>query len=122
MCIRDRSSEDGLKNDAHLIIFPLLNSPMPVRKSLILFGTSYFIAYLIAAILFYKERIFLDVSYYLFHVVQSENFRVEHQRFILIPSQALAWLGVKLHLSLQTVILLNSINPVLYLWVLFSIT
>jgi hypothetical protein len=83
---------------------------------------SYFIVYLIAAILFYKERIFLDGCYYLFHVVQSESFRVEHQRFILIPSQVLAWLGVKLHLSLQTVILLNSINPVLYLWILFSIT
>ena len=89
------------------------------RSRLLIFGNIYFVVYTIFACVFYKERIFLDGSYYFFHVVQSENFRVEHQRFILIISQLLAWIGVKLHLPLWSVMMLNSINPVLYLWTLF---
>lgn len=80
-----------------------------------------FAAYFTGAILFRQERIFLDGSYYFFHVVQSENFWVEHQRFILIVSQLLAWTGVQLNLSLETVLLLNSLNPVIYLLFIFIV-
>ena len=80
-----------------------------------------FAAYFTGAILFRQERIFLDGSYYFFHVVQSENFWVEHQRFILIASQLLAWIGVQLNLSLETVLLLNSLNPVIYLLLIFIV-
>ncbi|MEO6167098.1 MAG: hypothetical protein ABIO46_04705 [Chitinophagales bacterium] len=91
------------------------------QKRLLIFGSGYFIIYLVAAILLSEERIFLDGSYYFFHVVQSENFWVEHQRFILIPSQLLTWTAVKLHFPLQIVLLMNSVNPVLYLFLLFFI-
>jgi len=76
----------------------------------------------VLAIIFFKERIFLDGSYYFFHVVQHETFHVEHQRFILAISQLLAVIGTKLHLSLNTVMILNSVNPVLYLWIFFLLS
>lgn len=91
------------------------------QKRLLIFGMIYFIIYLLAAIVLYEERIFLDGAYYFFHVVESENFWVEHQRFILVPSQLLAWIAVKFHLPLQMVLLANSVNPAVYLFVLFFI-
>ncbi len=80
-----------------------------------------FVAYFIGAVWFRHERIFLDGAYYFFHVVQSEHFWVEHQRFILVVSQLLAWCGVQFRLSLETVLLLNSLNPVVYLLFIFCI-
>jgi hypothetical protein len=92
------------------------------KNRLLSFALIYFILYLVGALIFYKERIFLDGTYYFFHVVQAENFWVEHQRFILIPSQLLLWIGVKLHLSLPILLVLNSVTPVLYLFILFLLS
>lgn len=93
----------------------------PHRKRLLVFSAVYFVVYFIGAAVYFKERVFLDGAYYFFHVVQSQHFHVEHQRFILAPSQLLAWLGVRLHLPLQVVLMLNSLNPVLYFLVLFAV-
>ena len=71
------------------------------------------------AVVFAKERFQADGAHYLLHVVQSENFRVEHQRYILIFSQLLAWVGVKVGASLSTIFVLNSLNPVLWFLALF---
>ncbi|MBX7141829.1 MAG: hypothetical protein K1X63_12190 [Chitinophagales bacterium] len=96
---------------------------MPVSfKRVLWIGNVWMLLYAAAAFIFSNERIFLDGSYYFFHVVQSENFHIEHQRFILAVSQLLALAGVKLNLSLQTVLLLNSLNPVVYLWILFLLS
>lgn len=93
----------------------------PHRKRLLAFSAVYFVVYFIGAAVYFKERIFLDGAYYFFHVVQSQQFHVEHQRFILVPSQLLTWLGVRLHLPLQLVLMLNSLNPVLYFLLLFGV-
>src|SRR5215471_14955501 len=90
-------------------------------KRLLTCALVYFVIYIAGAVYFFKERIFLDGAYYFFYVVNDENFRIEHQRYILIASQLLALFGVKLHLSLNTVMLLNSLNPALYLALLFSL-
>lgn len=71
------------------------------------------------AVVFAYERFQADGAHYLLHVVQSESFRVEHQRFILIFSQALPWAGVQLGLPLDSIIVLNAINPVVWWLVLF---
>jgi hypothetical protein len=71
------------------------------------------------AVVYANERFQADGAHYLLHVVQSENFRVEHQRFILIFSQALPWAGAQLGLPLNAIIILNSINPVVWWLVLF---
>ncbi|HYV90351.1 MAG TPA: hypothetical protein VE978_01150 [Chitinophagales bacterium] len=91
-------------------------------RRVLIFGNLYLLVYAVLAVYFFKERIFLDGSYYFFHVVQYETFHVEHQRFILVISQLLAVTGTKLHLSLNAVMILNSFNPVLYLWILFLLS
>lgn len=79
----------------------------------------YFIVTAVMAVWLFRERIFADAAYYLLHVVDSESFRIEHQRFILAPAQVLALLGAKFGLSLKAVMILNSLNPVIYFYVLF---
>lgn len=91
------------------------------KRRLPIIGSFYFIAYFIAAITLYKERLFLDGAYYFFNVLQNNDFWVEHQRFILIPSQFLTWAGIQFQFPLQQLMLLNSINPVLYLFILFIV-
>lgn len=56
----------------------------------------------------------MDAPYYFFHVVNEESFRIEHQRIILVLSQWLLLLGVKLHLSIPTLLALYSLTPVIY--------
>jgi len=97
----------------------LTNNPL---KRVLFFGNIYLLLYAALAVYFFKERIFLDGSYYFFHVVQHEGFHVEHQRFILAISQLLAVIGARLHFSLQAVMILNSLNPVFYLWIFFLLS
>lgn len=85
-------------------------------------GNLYLAVYAAFAGALYQERIFLDGSYYFFYVVQYGTFHVEHQRFILGISQLLAVLGTKLNAQINTLLILNSLNPVLYLWFLFLLS
>jgi hypothetical protein len=86
-----------------------------------IFGCIILAAEFILCIIFYKERIFLDGAYYFFHVVQSQHFCIEHQRYILAISQLLPCLGSWFHLPLNALLILSSVNPVLYDAVLFYI-
>ncbi|TND09444.1 MAG: hypothetical protein FD123_1250 [Bacteroidetes bacterium] len=93
-----------------------------IRRDKIVFLTGthlYFLVTAIMAVIFFRERIAADAAYYLLQVVDSENFRIEHQRFILGASQALPLLGVKIGLSLKAVMILNSLNPVIFFYGLF---
>lgn len=80
---------------------------------------AFFALMTIFAIVFANERFQADGAYYLFKVVNFETFQVEHQRFILIASQALPLAGVKLGLPLSVVILLNSLNNVVFFYLIF---
>ncbi len=81
--------------------------------------TWFFFVMAVFAILFAKERFQADGAHYLLHVANSENFRIEHQRFILAFSQFLPWIGVKLGGSLNLIFILNSLNAVLWFYILF---
>jgi hypothetical protein len=73
------------------------------------------------AVVYADIRFQADGAYYLLHIVQSETFRVEHQRYILAISQLLPLLGIKLGLSMKTVVVLNSLNNVVYFFGLFML-
>lgn len=80
----------------------------------------FFLLTAVLAMVFYRERIQSDSAYYLFHLVDGESFRVEHQRYILACSQFLPLLGVKLGLGMKGVMLLYSLNHVLWFYLLFA--
>ncbi|MCX6310610.1 MAG: hypothetical protein NT084_03140 [Bacteroidetes bacterium] len=73
----------------------------------------------IFAIVFAQERFQADGAYYLFKIVNSGQFQIEHQRFILAVSQVLPLIGVKLGWSLNTIIVLNSLNNVVVFYLVF---
>ncbi|MGL4598966.1 MAG: hypothetical protein ACRCYO_15720 [Bacteroidia bacterium] len=83
---------------------------------------AFYIVMAILAVVFYQERLQADAAYYFYYVVDSENFRIEHQRYILGASQILPWLGVKIGLSLKALMILQSLNPVFWFYGLFLFT
>jgi hypothetical protein len=79
----------------------------------------FFIAMAVFAIVFAKERFQADGAYYLFKIVNSGHFQIEHQRYILAVSQALPLLGAKLGMSMNAIIVLNSLNNVVFFYLVF---
>lgn len=73
----------------------------------------------IFAIVFAKERFQADGAYYLFKIVNNEDFQIEHQRYILAFSQALPLLGAKLGMSMNAIFILNSLNNVVFFYLVF---
>ncbi len=82
----------------------------------------FFIGMAVFAIVFAGERFQADGAYYLFKVVNTESFHVEHQRYILAASQALPLLGAKMGLSLDTIFILNSLSNVVFFYLVFCYT
>lgn len=92
---------------------------MQTRNYFPLLTNLFFIAMAIFAIVFAQERFQADGAYYLFKLVNYGQFQIEHQRFILAVSQVLPWLGVKLGMSLNSIIILNSLNNVIFFYLVF---
>ena len=64
---------------------------------------------------FAQERLYADSGYYLARVVNEGGFRIEHGRWVLALAQLLPLIGTKLGLSLKTLVLLHSLNNVVWL-------
>lgn len=67
------------------------------------------------ALRYADERLYSDSGYYLARVINEGTFRIEHGRWVLALSQMLPLLGVKLGLGLRALILLHSLNNVVWL-------
>lgn len=67
------------------------------------------------AVRFADQRIYADSGYYLARVINEGNFHIEHGRWVLALSQVLPLIGVKLGLSMGTLILLHSLSNVIFL-------
>jgi len=80
-----------------------------------------FATLIVFSVIFYKERIFADSSYYLFKVIDHKSFWIEHNRFILIFSQIFPLFGVLAGLSLKTVLILYSIGHSIFFYSIFLI-
>lgn len=73
----------------------------------------------VMSILLYKERLFADASYYLFHLVNDGGLHVEHGRVVLGLSQILPYLGYLLGLPLKLIMILSSFGHELFYYLLF---
>ncbi len=75
----------------------------------------------VMAVCFFEERLCADSSYYIIRVINHESIWVEHNRFILMFSQWLPLIGVKLGLGTKAVLCLYSIGHVIFFYVIFLI-
>jgi hypothetical protein len=96
------------------LIVKLLNKNIVEHSLFLLLG--------IFAYLLFEERLYADSSYYIFRVVNNQNFYFEHNRFILILSQIIALVAVKTGMGLKTVLCLYSIGHVAFFYAIFLIT
>ena len=78
-----------------------------------------FFVLMLMSIFLYKERMFADASYYLFHAINSGWFHVEHGRTVLALSQILPVLGTWLQLPLKVVLVLGSLGHEFFYYSVF---
>jgi len=84
--------------------------------------TILFLFYGFLCIHFYVERTTLtDNAFYLFKMVQTESFNVEHLRYGAVTTQWLVVLLIKIHASLKTILLAYSLNVYLQYLFIFCI-
>lgn len=71
------------------------------------------------SIILYKERLFADASYYLFHAINKGWFHIEHGRTVLGISQLLPIIGTYFYLPLKFLMVLASLGHELFYYALF---
>lgn len=76
-------------------------------------GTLIFLA--VFSIQFAAERLYSDSGYYLARVINEGMFRIEHGRYVLALSQVVPLIGSKLGIPMGALILLHSLNNVVFL-------
>ena len=82
----------------------------------------FWLVYFSLSIYFFVERTtYADSGYYLFNIIQKENFNFEHFRYTSFLTQWLAVLAVKLNMPLKVVMLMYSLGISIYLFVIFLI-
>lgn len=80
-----------------------------------------FFVLMLMSIFLYKERMFADASYYLFHAINTQWFHVEHGRTVLAFSQVIPILGTWLHLPLKVVLVLGSLGHEVFYYSVFLV-
>ncbi len=80
-----------------------------------------FFILMIMSVFLYKERMFADASYYLFHAINSQWFHIEHGRTVLAFSQIFPIIGTWLHLPLKMVLVLASVGHEFFYYSVFLI-
>jgi hypothetical protein len=89
------------------------------KRAVLLFGCTFFLVQSVLAIIFYRERLFADSSYFLFQPINNGWFSIEHKRFLLAACQVLPLIGSYLGFSLKTLLILYSLNHVVFFLSLF---
>lgn len=75
----------------------------------------------VMALWFFQERLYSDTGFYLAKVVHYESFWVELNRFILVFSEWIPLLLIKLGASMKTVLLGYSLGHVLFFYVVYLV-
>ncbi len=69
------------------------------------------LALLVMAIFFFKERmLYIDAPHMLFRIINDGQFHIEEHRYGSFISQLFPWLGVRLHVPLEGLMILYSIG------------
>lgn len=76
----------------------------------------------VLAVVFFRERLLADSGYYLMRMINNGWPWVEHQRYILILSQILPWAGTVAGLPMTFILLLYSLNHVIFHFSVLYIT
>ena len=92
------------------------------NRWLILLQIALFAVLIAMAVVFFRERLLVDSGYYLLRMINHGWPWVEHQRYILVLSQILPWLGVVFQLPMKVILLLYSLNHVLFPLLVFYLT
>jgi len=93
----------------------------PYKKTILIYGGMFFLIQIILAVVFYRERLYADSSFFVFQTVNKGWFHIEHERFLLAACEVLPLIGSYLGLSMKTILILYSLNHVLYFLTLFLI-
>ncbi len=91
----------------------------PVWESVALHGVFLLLAGM--AWWLYRERLFADASYYLFHTLDKGYFRIDHQRLVLAFSQVIPLVGLYLGAGMKSLLVLHSLGHVVFYYAVFLI-
>jgi hypothetical protein len=91
------------------------------KNQVLIYGGVFFLIESIFAIIFYRERLLVDSSYYFLHSIQSGWFQIDHKRFILAFAEILPLIGSYLGLPLKALLIMYSLNHVFFFLALFLI-
>ena len=80
-----------------------------------------FLGWAVAAVYFYQERLYSDSAFYIGKVIHYEQFWVELSRYVLVLSQMLPLLLVKLGYSMKTVLIGYSLGHVLFFYGMYLV-
>lgn len=75
-----------------------------------------FLLWAVVAVYFYQERLYSDSAFYVAKVIHYEQFWVELSRYVLVFSQVLPLLLVKLGSSMKAVLIAYSLGHVLFFY------
>jgi len=81
-----------------------------------------FIVLGVSAFLLFEERLYADSGYYIFKVINTEFFRVECDRYVIIFSQLIPLAGIKIGLSLKTILCMYSVGHIIFFYIIFLIS
>jgi hypothetical protein len=98
----------------------MLSSTNTSNKWIAYLSYSMFLCVLVLAIVYAKERLFADSSYYFFHSINQGYPQVDHDRITLLLAQTLPLIGSFLGASVKTLVYLHSIGHVLFFFFLFG--
>jgi hypothetical protein len=89
-------------------------------KKLYRLGMAVYLMLFLFAIIFYKERtIFSDPAFFIFSIVRDGIFVTPHFRYGTILTQIFPVLGIKLSLSLNTILLIFSASFIVYYFICY---
>ena len=74
------------------------------------------------ALWFYKERtIFVDISFHVFYMIRDNSFEIQNGRFVSVFTQLAPLMASRMHLDLNTILILYSAVFVIYYFLVFVI-